>query len=692
VANLYPSLATAGPAASPGSLPTAGGSASYLSDLEAAHAELRRAALALIDDVEPVVDLTSPAREIERAFASVYDAFDGRTDRLTAVREAIAAVARAASSIAKAAELDQTFAVISEHLARARTHLAGADANLAQVRPEPPPEPMDLRASIDVPRLHAIPRASIVPTLKVREPRPAELVASPSPKLPQPKTFDELRRTIDDLKKRSPAIGGKAPPPSSAPPVSPTRVTPAGFTPVVDAAMDKLTFLHARTREHFEEVAMVGLQRAPLLNDAWRGSLRLEQRMLAAIDVIAAMGDAAVKHVPRLLAESPVKDPSRAFATTMVLGCFRGRDALAAAELALLSSERDAAFVDAVGAALKLVPHDFLPLALRSLLRETDPYVRATAIDVLGYRDLAADSELAAAAMDQPRVAARALPYLAYRSSSELDRALNGRSDEGDPELRDALWTAAVLGDRSGALLQLEDALARDGADTAALLLALGGTEREARLLEARARAAPTSGLVTALGWAGAASSIELLIDLLEAGDEVQSAAAWALERITGAGLWEETVVAEEEILVSTPPEPNTGEPGAPRLAQIVSDPRDTPPEPAPETAELPTTKPALWRAYWHNHAHAYEMSARYRRGLPYTPLVSLQELDQGRCTPSERRQLHLELILRTGGFVRFDPHDFVVAQEEAIAAWRPLAQQTRATPGGWVRPTRRAG
>jgi hypothetical protein len=85
-----------------------------------------------------------------------------------------------------------------------------------------------------------------------------------------------------------------------------------------------------------------------------------------------------------------------------------------------------------------------------------------------------------------------------------------------------------------------------------------------------------------------------------------------------------------------------------------------------------------------------YNLSARYRRGHPYTPLVSLGELDTARVTPVERRYLHRELIIRTGAVVRFDPHDLVRVQEEAVQAWQPHAARGSSTPGRWIRPARR--
>ena len=103
-----------------------------------------------------------------------------------------------------------------------------------------------------------------------------------------------------------------------------------------------------------------------------------------------------------------------------------------------------------------------------------------------------------------------------------------------------------------------------------------------------------------------------------------------------------------------------------------------------------PSTDPARWRAWWQHSGASYDARARYRRGKPFTPTISLDELDSGLCTPGERRVLQRELMIRTGGFVRFDPHDLVRVQEAALEAWRPIASRASSTPGRWTRPYRR--
>lgn len=413
--------------------------------------------------------------------------------------------------------------------------------------------------------------------------------------------------------------------------------------------------------------------------------------MLASIDVIAAIGLPAIEHIPRLVADAPVKAPSHAFAAAMVLGCIGGRDALAAAEHALLASDREDPFVDAFGAALELAPHDLLPLALRSLLGESDPAIRAMAIEVLGYRGLATADELAAAVMDDPKVAARALLPFAATPSPELAPSLTALAAAEEPALREAVWWAMAMTGHPQMETTLTAALQGPQADKAALVLSIAGDERDARRVVQHALAAPSRELLFAVGWTGDAWAIGQLMELLERreDDELRASAAWALERITGAGMWEQTEVDPEEIDVAEPPAPEVGEPRVPKLARALSDPRDNPPEPVPDTIEQPTTDADRWRAFWREKGSSFNLAARYRRGRPYTPAVSLAELDRARVTPVERRWLQRELVIRTGAFVRFDPHDLVAVQEEALRAWQAPAARASSAPGRWLRPAR---
>jgi len=192
------------------------------------------------------------------------------------------------------------------------------------------------------------------------------------------------------------------------------------------------------------------------------------------------------------------------------------------------------------------------------------------------------------------------------------------------------------------------------------------------------------------VGWAGSKAALPALMALLLHRDEpVVLAAAYALDRMTHAGLYEDAVVEAEEIMVSDVPEPDLGDPPAP-LARVVSDPRDLPAEPSTDTLQRPSTDPQRWAAWWKERGDGFDAKARLRRGHPYTPTLSWLELDRWPCTPGERRLLHWELVARTGAYVRFDTNDFVPVQEDSVLAWEPLARNASGNPGSWNLPGRR--
>jgi hypothetical protein len=248
-----------------------------------------------------------------------------------------------------------------------------------------------------------------------------------------------------------------------------------------------------------------------------------------------------------------------------------------------------------------------------------------------------------------------------------------------------------VLGDHPQATDALSAGLSGPHGARAAVLLAVAGDDRDAAALLDRLRSEPSPALASAVGWAGAPDGVPALIDLLAHNDPaVQLAAAYALDRITGARLYEDVEVEPEAIEVPEIEEPDVGEPEPQRLARALSDPRDLPSDGANETLTRPTLRPEAWRAHWDERLPDIPPFARYRRGHPYTPAVSLWELDAWPATPGERRMLQRELVVRSGYFVRFDPHDLVVVQEQALRRWEPVAQRSGAVPGGWSRSMRR--
>ncbi|HEY8086722.1 MAG TPA: hypothetical protein VIF09_02725 [Polyangiaceae bacterium] len=667
----------------------------WMADLERAHDRLGRAAHLLESGAQSgPVDLRPAATALERTYAGIFDAFDARRPRLEAAQEALAALDEAAGLLSPAARGDAAVGFALDYLQESRAALLQAIERVTPLVHRPPPPSPDLRASFERPVLHALDRPSLRPHLRVPPPKPQEVQVMP-PEIARPTTFEELENAVKELKAR--AAAKKASPAKAAdePAPPPPPESPLGFAEDVGVAVPELQFLRQRVRLCFEEVTMVGVQRAPLLGDPWRASRVLERRMLASIDAIAAMGLPALEALEPLALDAPLKDPSRVFGVAMILGCLAGRDALGLAERVFAAFEvDDPDHAVQLGAALKLVTNPYLPLTLRTFLADPDPSRRALAIDVLAYRGLATPAEIARAAVDEPEVATVALPWLALSRQPALRDALDAALEGPVPALRNAARLAMVASGDVRAVGALRAALDAEPAeaDAAAALLGIVAGPSEAELLLELARAKPRRALVTAVGWAGSSTAIPALIALLEHPDEpIVLAAAYALDRLTNAGLHEDMVVEADDIVVPDIPEPPQ-EPGErpPPLARVVSDPRDLPAEPSTDTLRQPSTDPARWNAWWLEKGAELDAKARYRRGSPYTPLVSWRELDLWTCTPGERKLLYWELVARSGDHVRFDPHDFVVVQEESVAEWQEPARRASGSPGSWNLPGRR--
>jgi hypothetical protein len=674
----------------------------WLLALESAHDLALRAGRALESAPPSGADLRPAARAIEDAIASIYAAIDVRDDRLLATRAAASDLDLAAKMLAPFASVDPALPLVQGWLAEARAALAVAEERFSRVAPESPPAPSPLRASKDVPTLHRLDRESISPVLRVAEPLKSPPEAAPPP--PPPASIAELRvamvevrRAADEARAERRARADERArvraEKKAAAFAAENEEPPPGFARGRFVALTPEAQTAERARECFEEVAMIGIQRAPLLGDPWRVARVLEDRILAAIDAVAAIGSPALDCLEPLVLDAPAKDPSRGFALTMILGCIDGRDALGAVERVLHHlGPSDVETARHVGGALKLIPHPSLPLLLRGLLASTDPACRAIAVDVLAYRGLATVTELAAAASDpSPLVAAAALPALALALPEGAGTALEPARAHEDPVLREAAWLAMLYGNHPHVTEALTAELSGPRAHRAALPLAIAGNERDAAHLIDLLRAGPTPSLVTAVGWAGSPDAVPLLIDLLGHEDPViQLGAAYALDRLTGARLYDTVELPPEAIDVPDVEEPDVGEPKGPSLSRLVSDSRDRPSEGAGDTATQPTVRADRWRAYWLNKGPSYRLTAKYRRGSPYTPTVSLWELDAWPVTPVERRWLQRELVVRTGQLVRFDPHDFVSVQEASLQRWAPVAQRMSGNAGSFARPMRR--
>ena len=619
----------------------------------------------------------------------MYDAFDGRADRPTAINVAHGRLWDAAILIAQAG-LPGALSTLREACAE----LIGAEERFPQV-PLAAPALAPLRAAADLPPLHAIARTSLTPSF--RAPPLAKLEEEvPMVMLPEPTTFAELavaaeaarRVAMEQVQVRQPRT---ADPEVNAQVIEPDP-PPPGFAFAPPKALGEDAFIHRWARECFEEIGMLGVQRAPLPGDEWRMSLPIERRMVAAIDAIAALGPTAIAYLEPLAMDVPVANPMSVFAMAMLGGCLDGRDALAGAERVLHHfGPNDPIVAEPFVAAMKLAPNPFVPSAMRSLALATELGCRAVAVEVLAYRGWLTQEELTELADEEdPRVLALALPALAVARHRDLERALSRALAHDDLRVRAAALDAMALAAHPQAAAAARAATAGALGDDALVRLALVASEDDARWLLQRMKASATPAAIEAVGWAGLVDAVPMLIRLLESEEaDVQLAAGAALERLLGAKMIESIEIQPEALDDTEMADPDPEARGPRRtVAELVSDPRFLPPAGSTETLEVASTDPSRWQAYWVEHGRRYDPVLRLRRGQAYSPYVSLHELDQLTLSPDDRCRLHHELAARTGKITPFHPHDFVAMQEQSLRAWNAIVRATRMTPGVWGRAT----
>src|SRR5687767_15366169 len=110
-----------------------GGETPWMSALERAHASLRDAAARLESVGQPAVDLGPAASALEPVFGALYDAFDGRADRLGAARAAMGAIGEVLAIASRAEAREPALQGLSIDLERAREQIAEAERWLVEL-------------------------------------------------------------------------------------------------------------------------------------------------------------------------------------------------------------------------------------------------------------------------------------------------------------------------------------------------------------------------------------------------------------------------------------------------------------------------------------------------------------------------------------------------------------------------------
>lgn len=667
-------------------------------DLEHAHDTLEQCALILERIDSPPLDLSSAVAALELAFDRLFASYRCVEDPAECLPAARTAVANLQSELARDAGHPMLL-IVRDLASTADRFLSEAETRLRAAPWAPPPPEPELRASLRLPRLHTLARPNLVAKIRVARAIAPE-VTSPPPEIAPPTTFEELTAAVASMRERGAARARPpAPPPESPAATGAAESAPAdAVTPNALVAAPERAWSRARLTEEralgaFEEVLLAWIQRLPIAGERWQSAIFIEQRLLAGVDALAALGPVALAHLDALTLGNPTCTPAHLSALTLALGCIDGRDTLALAERLLHERESvSPEWADAFGAALALVPH---PDASRLAFRYAhSPHVahRALGIRTLVRRGVFDRELLERAALDEPAVAAAALPTFAQittrdEARSVLDHAIE-RSEE-HAELRAATVRALSANCHlSAEAILFRDFQSKDSAEAGILLAQNSGRSGADKLLE-WVRPRPTAAGAEALGWTGLVEAVPTLIAALGSADEpIQAACAEALERITGARLLEEVEIEPERIMDPDVPDPVPEQ--GPSLAQRVSSPRDQPEAGSPDRVQRITRDPQRWRAWWAQNGGNFQRAQRYRRGYPWSPHIVWTELGRALATPADRRWLKHELSLRTGAILGCDPHDFVAQQELVLAAFEPTALAGRGTPGAWSEAQRR--
>lgn len=413
--------------------------------------------------------------------------------------------------------------------------------------------------------------------------------------------------------------------------------------------------------EHLEEASFLHDQRLALLDDPelpWPDVEDYEDRLEAHLDALVLGGELALAVCRQ---QSEEGDAGELHAALRVYCRQRRLDLLGEALHALDPTDEDR-----VRAATRAVAEELPPEwqhELQRLLRG-DAAAQRVAARVLGFRRAPVGAEILAQVADW---APEATADLVWALGRLRDRAAYRPLSKLYLESEDrALRSAAAL-----ALLRIGEgrvvrACLMRPTPTDLLTVGLGGSRADVpTLLEIAARGDAGPDGILALGLLGDASAVSLLLDALSDA-ELAASAATALDLITGAGLYAEVLVPEEEDEEPEGAEPAGAEPTGSTLLQLVAD-------------------PAVWREWWQESAGRFSRGVRYRGGEPYAPGALVATLLSPGSRRSARQLVSEELVIRYGIDLGFEAELTVAEQRRVLgeyAQWE--ATGGRALSPGW--------
>ena len=98
------------------------------------------------------------------------------------------------------------------------------------------------------------------------------------------------------------------------------------FWQATEGARGTVVFRQRAVEQCLDTAAVLRAYREPLDGETWLTPAGSEQRLLAQVNAILALGTTAVGQAASLAIDGDLPDPGRVFAALLVLGCVDGRE------------------------------------------------------------------------------------------------------------------------------------------------------------------------------------------------------------------------------------------------------------------------------------------------------------------------------------------------------------------------------
>jgi len=336
------------------------------------------------------------------------------------------------------------------------------------------------------------------------------------------------------------------------------------------------------------------------------------------------------------------------------------------------AKEQDEARLGHFITAFKHGQHPRLGEKLQVFLSHDRALIRAATIEILGYRR-EGDPRRAWPLLHEKnplvqRAAILALARFGYRGA--LPAAEQIVLDAGDTINEDYLLVLLMLGSKR-ALDVCRRACQSSEMVTPKLLLylAIAGTYQDFNIvLSAKQYSHVIDGVIQALGLFGLVPAVSHLLAALKLDrDDLRAEAGVALEMITGAGLRETQQVPEKEpeetkisdILGGTTEDDEAQAEETPKAAPRMID------------TERPCAVYDIWNEWWQNNAARFDPKIRWRKGQPFDLGACITEIAAPNSHYHDRERAYLELVIRSGQHIGFEPDWFIPRQLKSIHDWQ---------------------